>query len=78
MSKRNTYVNYIQYLKLKNTTTTCSPTQRSYDQQYNDAITLIDTGIAANIALGVTILEKLLTIKKDPEVLALVQEYKGC
>ena len=73
MSERNSYSNYIQYLKIKNNTNVCAPTARYYDTQYNKALGLKISDPAAARAILVDLLE----IKKDPDVVALSQEL-GC
>ena len=72
MSSRNTYSNYIQYLKLKNTTTVCAPTAREYDRLYNKALAL-STGSDPDKVNALAIVKGLLAIKKNPDVFALFQ-----
>ena len=78
MSARNTYSNYIQYLKIKNNSDphVCAPTAREYDRQYNRALVL-STGGVPEQQQAATILTDLLTVKKNPDVLALLQELRA-
>ena len=72
MTDRNTYYNYIQYLKLKNTKLICAPTRREYDRRYNRALTLADDVNTKDKAMENA--KELYKIKKDPDVLALIQK----
>ena len=72
MNKRNTYIDYTQYLRLKNTEQ-CDKSARDYDIDYNRAFDLS----GSNPTESVSILKRLYSIKKNPEVLLLLQELRG-
>lgn len=74
MTDRNTYCNYIQYLKLKNTTKICAPTRREYDRRYNRALALSDDVAPGAKDKAMDIAKELYKIKRDPDVLAIIQK----
>ena len=72
MSKRNTYIDYTQYLRLKHTEQ-CDKTARDYDRGYNRALDLS----GSDPTESVNILKRLYSIKKNPDVLSLLQDLSG-
>ena len=72
MSQRNSYTDYSQYLKSQNTEE-CSRIARDYDKQYNRAFRLKDS----NPTEAVNILTVLYGIKRNPDVLSLLQDLSG-
>ena len=72
---RNSVGNYTEYLKRKAMSNRSNNNHYDYTYCFNKAVKLISQG---SIAEGVTILDELYAVKKDPDVLRLLQENKSC
>ena len=72
MSKRNSYIDYTQYLK-QQYTDECNKIARDYDRDYNKAIDLSSSDPSGSVI----ILKRLYSIKKNPDVLQLLQDLSG-
>ena len=72
---RNSVGDYTQYLKRKSMSNSSNNNNYDYTYCFNKAVKLISQG---SISEGVTILDELYAVKKDPDVLRLLQENKSC
>ena len=72
---RKSIGSYSEYLKKKSMINSSNNQYYDYTYCFNKAVKLINDG---NISEGVTILEELYAVKKEPDVLRLLQKYKSC
>ena len=69
---RNSVGSYTEYLKKKSMVNTSNNQYYDYTYCFNKAVKLISNG---NTSEGVTILEQLYAVKKDPDVLRIIQQH---
>ena len=71
---RNSVGSYTEYLKKKGMTNSLNNSNYNYTYCYNKAVKLISNG---SISEGVVLLRELYEIKKDPDVLRLINDHKS-